>query len=368
MKARHLLIIAVAAVLTACTRQATTQHDELSMLVGTYTDGESEGIYSFSFDQQTGLATSLDTLAMVNPSYLTIAADGCHVYAVSETSDSTASVSALSFDAKTGHLALLNTAFTKGKDPCFVEENGQLVLTANYSGGSMSVFQTDSEGRLMPLAQQFQGSVGGPDQERQATPHVHCAHFTPDGKYILATDFSADRILTFRVEGLQVSSDTVAADVERDSGPRHLAFSNDGHFAYLMSELSGRVTAFQYANGRLTEIQHIESDTVGARGGADIHLSPDGRFLYSSNRLKADGIAIFAIDQQTGLLTKVGYQPTGSHPRHFNLTPNGRYLLCACRDSDVIQVFLRDTKTGLLTDTHQDIRVSKPVCIQFFQP
>ena len=107
------------------------------------------------------------------------------------------------------------------------------------------------------------------------------------------------------------------------------------------------------------------SDSVCARGGADIHLSPDGRFLYSSNRLRAEGIAIFSVDSKTGMLTRIGYQPTAAHPRQFNITPNSRYLLCCCRDSNKIQVFRRDMKTGMLTDTHQDIRVSKAVCAQF---
>ena len=211
----------------------------------------------------------------------------------------------------------------------------------------------------------FLGTTGGPDLTRQDMPHVHCACFTPDGKYALATDFSADRILSYRLIGQKVIANGVASSVSADSGPRHLIFSKDGRFAYLMSELSGKVTLFRYAEGRLERLQEIVSDSVGARGGADIHLSPDGRFLYSSNRLKAEGIAIFAVDTQTGLLTRIGDQPTAAHPRQFNITPNGQYLLCCCRDSDKIQVFRRDMQTGLLTDTHKDIPVSKAVCVQF---
>jgi 6-phosphogluconolactonase (cycloisomerase 2 family) len=247
-----------------------------------------------------------------------------------------------------------------------VATNGDIALTANYSGGSMSVFQLKQCGTLAELAMKFNGATGGPDPARQQAPHVHCACFTPDGRYVLATDFSADRILSFSIEGQDVIANGVAADVSADSGPRNLTFSNDGRFAYLMSELSGKVSVFGYHEGRLDTLQEIVSDSVGARGGADIHLSPDGRFLYSSHRLKADGIAIFAVDSQTGLLTRIGYQPTAAHPRMFNITPNGRFLLCCCRDSNKIQVFKRDSTTGLLTDTHQDIPLSKPVCVQFF--
>jgi 6-phosphogluconolactonase (cycloisomerase 2 family) len=336
--------------------------EDLVMLVGTYTDGSSKGIYSYRFNQQTGKATPLDTLEMRNPSYLTISDDSRLVYAVSETNDERASLNVIGLN-KDGNMMLLNTALTESADPCYVAENGQIAVTANYSGGSMSVF--DLDGTTATLTDKFFGETGGPDLSRQETPHVHCSCFTPDGAYVLATDFSADRILSYRLEGGKLIEFGVAAGVSADSGPRHLVFNRDGRFAYLMSELSGKVTAFRYEKGRLESIQEIVSDSVGGRGGADIHLSPDGRFLYSSNRLKEEGIAIFSVDNKTGLLTRIGYQPTGAHPRQFNITPNGRFLLCCCRDSDKIQVFRRDTETGMLTDIYQDIPVSKAVCVQF---
>ena len=335
------------------------------MFVGTYTDGGSKGVYSYRFNQETGEAELLDSLEMINPSYLTLSRDARLIYVVSETHDDKASLNIVRI-TENGGMRLIDTAPTEGMDPCYVATNGDLTLTANYSGGTMSVFRLEQSGTLAKLATKFPGATGGPDPARQQAPHVHCTCFTPDGKYVLATDFSADRILSFSIEGQNVIDNGVAAYVNADSGPRHLTFSNDGRFAYLMSELSGKVTVFAYHEGRLETLQEIVSDSVGARGGADIHLSPDGRFLYSSNRLKAEGIAIFAVDSETGLLTHIGYQPTAAHPRMFNITPNGRFLLCCCRDSNKIQVFRRDADTGLLTDTHQDIPLSRPVCVQFF--
>ena len=335
------------------------------MFVGTYTDGGSKGVYSYRFNQETGEAEVLDSLEMRNPSYLTVSSGERLMYVVSETHDDKASINVVRFTGD-GSMRLVDTTPTGGEDPCYVATNGSLALTANYSGGSMSVFRLKQCGTLAELATKYNGATGGPDPSRQQSPHVHCACFTPDGRYVLATDFSADRILSFRIEGQNVIANDVAAYVTADSGPRHLTFSNDGRFAYVMSELSGKVTVFAYHEGRLENLQEIVSDSVGARGGADIHLSPDGRFLYSSNRLKAEGLAIFAVDSQTGLLTPIGYQPTAAHPRQFNITPTGRFLLCCCRDSNKIQVFRRDAETGLLTDTHQDIPLSKPVCVQFF--
>lgn len=335
--------------------------ERISMAVGTYTDGDSKGIYTYSFDQETGKAEVLDSLAMKNPSYLTVSNDKRYIYAVSETDASQASLNIISLN-RNGSMRLQKTILTEGADPCYVAQNGNIAFTANYSGGSMSVFNLD-KGELSTL---FLGTTGGPDHSRQDDAHVHCACFTPDGKYVLATDFSADRILSYRIQRQRVIANGVAAHITADSGPRHLTFSNNGRFAYLMSELSGRVTVFSYKQGHLETLQEITSDSVGARGGADIHLSPDGKFLYSSNRLKAEGIAIFSVDSNTGKLTRIGYQPTGVHPRQFNITPNGRFLLCCCRDSNKIQVFRRDSQTGLLTDTHQDIPLSHPVCVQFY--
>jgi len=345
-----------------CCMQA---QEKVMMLVGTYTDGGSKGIYSYYFNQNTGETEALNSLALKNPSYLTISRDGQLIYAVSETSDDKASLNTIRLYPKTGDMQLLNSTAVMGGDPCYVATNGKTVLTANYSGGSMSVFSLSQQGTEPELVTRFLGATGGPDLTRQDMPHVHCACFTPDGKYALATDFSADRILSYRLMGQKVVANGVAASVSADSGPRHLVFNKNGRFVYLMSELSGKVTVFSYKDGRLERLQEIVSDSLGARGGADIHLSPDGRFLYSSNRLKAEGIAIYAVDNHTGLLSRIGYQPTAAHPRQFNITPNGQYLLCCCRDSDKIQVFQRDIKTGLLSDTHKDIPVSKAVCVQF---
>ncbi|WP_455584225.1 lactonase family protein [Bacteroides sp.] len=363
-------LCAVSMLSSACTTRNASQQraeNELTMLVGTYTSGSSKGIYTFRFNQETGKATPLSETEVSNPSYLTLSADNRFVYAVSEQNDTTATIHAFAFDKENGILKLLNSQKTMGEDPCYVSTDGKKVLTANYSGGSMSVFPIRYDGSLESADTLFQGSASGPDQDRQATPHIHCAVFSPDSNYIFATDFSADRILRYAIHSKEELPRPLseAVSIQPGSGPRHLIFSKDGKYAYLINELSGKVIAFSYTNGNLNEIQTITADTVQAKGSADIHLSPDGKYLYASNRLKEDGIAIFAVNQESGTLAKVGYQPTGTHPRNFNITPNGKYLLVACRDSNAIQVFERDIASGLLKNTGQDIKIDKPVCIQF---
>lgn len=340
--------------------------DNLTMVVGTYTlDGTSCGIYTYKFDQNSGKATVLDSVATQNPSYLTISQDQSHIYAVSEMSDSTASLNDFLFQAKTGTLTPNGSYRTLGEDPCYVSENGKIALTANYSGGSLTTFPIATDGSLKEANNLIFGSIGGPS-ERQTTPHVHCACFSPDGKYVFASDFSSDSLLRFTIVKDSLSSKKGFA-LEPEYGPRHIIFDQSSKYIYVIGELSGAVTVFSYNNGELKSEQVIKAEEVEAKGAADIHLSPDGKYLYASCRLQNDGIAIFKVDPVKGTLAKVGYQHTGKHPRNFAITPNGKYLLAACRDSKVIQVFKIDNNTGLLTDTHNDIRIDKPVCIKFAQ-
>lgn len=197
--------------------------------------------------------------------------------------------------------------------------------------------------------------------------------FTPDGKHLVANDLGLDCIHKYPVAGngqKVTQSNFIKTNNKKDiklesgSGPRHICFRPDGKFAYLINELSGAVTVLSYKKELLNPIQYIQSDTVYGRGSGDIHVSPDGKFVYSSNRLKADGIAIFKVDDKNGTLSRVGYQLTGVHPRNFIITPNGRFLLVACRDSNCIQIFSRNVTTGALTEVGK-VAVSKPVCLKF---
>lgn len=351
-----------------------TTENELTMLVGTYTSGASKGIYSFRFNEKDGTTLPLSEVEIENPSYLVPSVDGKFVYAVSEFSDERAAANALSFDKEKGTFRLLNTQKTNGEDPCYIITNGKNVVTANYSGGSISVFPITKDGSLLPASEVLKFEGSGIDKERQEKSHLHCVRITPDGKYMFADNLGTDQIYKYIInpnadaankETFLKEGQPTAYKVEDGSGPRHLTFAPNGNYAYLINELSGTVIAFEYKDGNLKEIQTIAADTVGAKGSGDIHISPDGKFLYASNRLKADGIAIFKIHPENGQLTKAGYQLTGIHPRNFIITPNGKYLLVACRDSNVIQVYERDGETGLLADTHQDIKVDKPVCIKF---
>lgn len=353
---KRILGIIFTLVLASCGRA-----DNLNLLVGTFTDTDSEGIYSYVLDQNSGAWELKSVAPSANPAFLAQSADGKTIFTVNENGTAEDGVEVFSFDAP--DLKSVGQQKTATTGPCYVSTNGSLVLTANYSGGSMDIFSLKG-GELQPCGESVAGSTGGP-HPNQASAHVHCATFTPDGNYVLATDFSADRILHFRLDGGQLRQLKTVTPVNPGTGPRHITFSPDGAHAYVIGELSGEVTAFEYADGLLKQIQVAKADSLGAQGSADIHLSPDGRFLYASNRLKGDGIAIFSVDSASGRLSRVGYQPTAAHPRNFGITPNGKYLLCASRDENRVQIYERDPETGLLRDIHNDIPVSRPVCVMF---
>jgi len=354
-----LFLFLAAALLYGCTPNP----PGLLLLVGTYTDTDSQGIYSFSMNGNTPEAGLVAVTPAVNPSFLCYNPDSQTVYAVNEQMRD-ASVSAYSLDPATGLLTLKNSRPALGSDPCHVTCIGGTVITANYSSGSFTFYPVNEDGRIGEgRAIQFCGC--GPDTLRQRSSHIHSSSLSPDGNFLFIADLGADCLYRIPVKEGRIDGHTLSKmEMAPGSGPRHFTFSGDGRFLYVLGELGGDIAVYGYDDGELTPVQTLVADTLHASGSADIHISPDGRFLYASHRLKGDGISIFSRNAETGLLERVGYQATGVHPRNFAITPDGRYLLAACRDSDVIQVFERDEKTGLLTDTGMDIDVPHPVMVK----
>ena len=348
---------------------------EMYMLVGTYTSNEgSKGIYVYKFDTETAEADSVSMVEVANPSYLTVSMDGEFVYSVGENGEDDSYAHAFSFDRESGQLKLIDSQLTYGSSPAYItlDEGGTNLFTANYGGGSISQFNINRDGALSPLSNLYQFEGSGEDPERQQQPHLHSVRYSPNGEYLFAADLGTDKIYRFKsissvFEGQPalLKSDSVVISTPAGTGPRHFDFHPNGLYFYLLGELSGEVLVYDYNNGELEQKQTILADSVGAQGSADIHVSPNGKFLYASNRLQEDGIAIFSIDKDDGTLTKVGYQLTAKHPRNFAITPNGKFLLVAARDDNVVEVYSIDNKTGLLTNTNQDIAIDMPVCIKF---
>lgn len=350
------------------------------LFTGTYTGSGSKGIYVYNFNAQTGKAKWISNTDSVitNPSYLTVSHSGDFVYSVNETNgNDPGKVSAFSFNKNKGTLKLLNTELSGGDDPCYVaaSDDGKWLAVANYTGGSVSVFPLNKNGSLQPYSQLIQDSGSSVNKERQEKAHVHEAVFSPDEAYLFTPDLGMDKVIIYKFnpslkQPLKPSSSPVV-NASPGSGPRHLTFHPNKKFAYLIHELSGTVTAYSYNNGKLKKIQELPTHPdgfKGAIGSAEISVSPDGKFLYASNRGDENTITIFSINPSTGKLKLQGYQSSmGKAPRNFIIDPTGNYLLVANQDTDNIIIFKRNKQTGLLKETGEEIHVPKPVCLQMIK-
>lgn len=346
------------------------------LLIGTYTSTGSKGIYVYEFDVSTGKTKWIsNTDTITNPSFLAVSKNGKYVFAVNETNGANPGrISAFSFDKNQGKLNFINSQFSGGDDPCHVavSADDNWVAVANYSGGSAALFSVNQNGAIKPYVQLEQNSGSSINKERQKNTHVHETVFSPDNGYLFTPDLGTDKIMIYKFNPLKKlplqPSEPAFINTIPGSGPRHLTFHPDKKFAYLICELNAAVVAYNYDKGYLEEIQTISSlpeDFKGRVDGAEICTSPDGKFLYTSNRGDQNSVTIFSIDPHTGKLNLSGYQSTsGKAPRNFLIDPTGNFLLAANQDSDNIVIFKRDNHTGLLKETGEQIHIPKPVCLQ----
>ena len=348
------------------------QGNKFNLVVGTYTKPcDSKGIYVYEFDSNTGnFSLKSNTENIFNPSYLTVSSDNKFVYSVSE-NDKKSSVSAFGFDSKSGKLDFMNYQNPNGLNPCYVINDDKNVITANYSSGNISVLGIKSDGSIGEVKQVVQHTGKSINANRQEAPHAHMVYFSPDKKYVLANDLGTDKIYVYQYNSnsaTEVLTLKSSIDVKPGSGPRHLIFSKDGKQVYLLQEMDGTITSFNYAKGMLKKVSEttvVASDFKGDIGAADIHISPDGKFLYATNRGTANDISAFKILKKGKLEFVQRTSTLGKGPRNFNIDPTGNFLLVGHQYTNEIVIFKRDKTTGMLTDTGKKIALCSPVCLIF---
>ena len=329
---------------------------------GEILEGKGKGIYLYEFDTDSAQLKPINvTRNIANPSFLSIKREAAALYAVNElkeyNGEATGTVSAFHI-REDGTLAPINQLATGGTDPCHtaLSPDGRRLIVCNYMSGSVSVYPVLKHGALGPRQQFLQYEGKGANPNRQEGPHAHSATFSKDGNFVLICDLGTDRVRTYRYSNtdLPLAYEGVEFIAGVGAGPRHAEFGADGRFCYITNEMESTISvaAFSRETGKLTEVQKVSSVPENAERGsnscADIHIAPDGRFLYASNR-GMDSIAIYRIDQASGLLSPAGFEPSGGRtPRSFSLDLTGNFLLCANQDSDNIIVFFIDRETGRL--------------------
>ena len=344
------------------------------LLIGTYSvDGKPNGIHVYIFDPNTGdFSVERPVTSLENASYVAISNDGKNVYAVSEQNGG-GSVNAYAFDASSGALRLLNSVPAHG--PCYVsvDDNKKAVFVGNYGGGSLQAIHLNADGSFVQnTVQTIQHEGKSIVTDRQEKPHVHAVVLSPDNQYLLVPDLGTDKVFQYNVgitgEKIVTPAATPFFEVKAGGGPRHLTFHPNGRYAYLVLELEAAVMALDYSNGKLSGKQTISMltpDFHGSRSGADIHVSPDGKFLYATNRGDANEIIVYSIDGQGKLSLVTNESVQGKTPRNFAIDPSGNFVLVANQNSNDVIIFKRDAKTGMLTATGKRIEVGKPVCLKF---
>jgi 6-phosphogluconolactonase len=375
---------------TSATASPSADNHVFDLLVGTYTgSGKSEGIYVYRFNTDNGTITPLASAKTVNPSYLVVSHDRQHVYAVNELpgdngpANERGGISAFRFDPPSGQLTFVNQVSADGNDPAYlaISPDGRYLLSANYSvasnpGGSFAVFPLEGE-RVLPSVLTVHHDGSGPVKGRQDNSHVHSTVFSPDGRYLFTQDLGADKVYSYRYtsdgsRGLFSPTESRYTLVKPGSGPRHLVFDQAGKHAYLTTEMNASVLVYDYDDGKLTLRQSLPMTAPGFKGkigGGAIHLSPDGRFLYATNRGDANEILSFAVDPSNGHLKLLGRRSTlGKTPREFAIDPTGRWLVVGNQDSDSVYFFRRNLETGELASDPKRLEIGSPVDFKFVSP
>jgi 6-phosphogluconolactonase len=371
----------VVAGLAGCTRSVPTasNHDYLVYIGTNISSPQENTIYLYHLSPTTGELLPLGAMkGGAQPTYLTMDAAHRHLYAVSETQTFLGApgggVSALAIDPRTAMLTMLNQQPSTGASPCYIsfDHTGKNVLVANYSSGNVAVLPVCPDGQLAPPSATDQHQAPTGPHKNQDKPHAHSFLTSPDNRYVFSADLGTDKVYGYQLEaasGKLTPLPAPAFTAKPGAGPRHLTFHPNGRWAYLENELNSTVTALAY-DAKAGTFQEIESQSTlpagftGNNAGADVHVSPDGRFVYTSNR-GDNSLAVFQIAPADGRLTLVQHVSTqGNWPRNFALDPSGRVLLVANQNSNDVFTYTIDKQTGKLTPTGKSVSVPSPMFVE----
>jgi 6-phosphogluconolactonase len=356
--------------------QPTTAAEHL-VFISAFAPGDKGAIHAYQLDLGTGqLKLVQRTTDVENPFFLALSRDHKYLYSIHAKQfggKEAEHVAAYALTGRSGQLKLLNRQSARGSAACYldVDATGKAVLVANYSTGSVAALPVKEDGSLGEAASFHQHTGSSVDPARQKEPHAHCIVISPDNRFAYAADLGLDQVLAYRLDAAQAKLTPSRQPFVRTppgAGPRHLTFHPNGKHVYVINELSNSVTLFDFDTdtGMLIEKQTISTlpkDFTGKSYCADLKITPNGRFLYGTNR-GHDSIAAYRIGSD-GRLTLLGIEPSlGKGPQNLAITPDGTLLLCANMPGDNVAVFRIDVKAGGLTSVGPPVAMPGPSCIK----
>jgi 6-phosphogluconolactonase len=371
---KSLILIAVGVMFSSVAQG--TKADGPLVFISAFASGDDGAIHAYHLQTETGrLQLVHRTTDVENPFFMAVSPDHRFLYsihAIAFGGEEHEEVAAYEIDGRTGRLRLLNRQSAHGSASCYldVDETGKTVLVANYSTGSVASLPVRKDGSLGEASSFFQHEGSSVDPKRQKGPYAHAIVVSPDNRFAFAADLGLDQVLGYRLDSATAKLSPNRQPFVRTpagAGPRHLTFHPNGKHVYVINELKNSVTLFDFLaeSGMLIERQTISTlpeDFDGTSHCADLKITPNGRFLYGTNR-GHDSIAVYAIGDD-GRLTLVGIEPSlGQGPQNLAITPSGRLLLCANMPGDNVAVFRIDPETGGLKSVGEPVSMPKPSCI-----
>jgi 6-phosphogluconolactonase len=362
-----------------CIASVTHSAAEPVVFISAFASGDKAGIHAFRFDSENGALQPLHrTTDIKNPFFLSVSPDQRFLYAINADKFGGADdefVAAYALEDRTGRLKKLNQQSARGTASCYldVDATGKTVVVANYASGSVASLPVKENGLLGEAATFVQHTGSSIDPDRQKGPNAHSIVISPDNRFALAADLGIDKILVYQLDAatakLTPNEAQPFARMQPGSGPRHITFHPNGRHVYVINELANTVTCFDYtpASGTLTERQTITTLPAGFSGKsytADLKITPDGKFLYGTNR-GHDSIASYRIGDN-GRLTLLSIDPSlGKGPQNLLTTPDGRWLLCANMPGNSVIVFRIDSTSGKITASGTPVEMPMPSCIRW---
>ncbi len=332
--------------------------------VGSYTRGKSKGITIFDVDVENAKLKKIGEAKVDNPSYIYIANNGKYLYSVADEG-----VAAFKIESD-GNLSLINKQSINGLRPCYISSNADdtYLFTGGYHDGKLTVLKIKADGSVGRVVDEVFHTGLGNVAERNFRPHINCTRLTPDGKFLCAADLGIDQVKIYNFnenDGKVVLSDIIRCELE--SGPRHIIFSQDQKYAYIIFELKNNVIVYSYEDGIFTKLQTLSTlpkDSGEANAASAIKLSPDGEYLIASTAGN-NCVALYKVNKETGLLTTLSALPvSGEYPKDIEFFPDGKHFMSLNNESGTITVFNVDYELGNIIMYGKPIEIDSPSCVQ----